>query len=497
MFKVKLIFLFVILFAFGCNESEDLSPSENNSNDVTNPTNRVEDHTMHEQASDYVWEESSQIAVSLQGSSASSSGKGVSISGQKVNITSPGNYIFSGSLTNGQIIVDDETFGVVRLILNNVNIKSNISSAIFIKNAKKVIIVTPENTTNTLTDATTYTFDDAINQEPNATIFSKEDLSFTGNGKLNIVGNLQDGIASKDGLVIKSGNININAKDDAIRGKDYLIVRDGTFTLNAAADGLKASEDTDPSLGYVTIDKGTFLIDAGDDGIHAERTLLVNNGKVNITRCKEGLEGRLITINNGEVYVNATDDGINTGDGTDSRSNNSDLVFNMNGGYVVVEANFDGIDSNGQVNMNGGTLIVHGPMGLGSGALDYNGVLTINGGLLVATGSSFSSKQPSSSSKQNSVMVGFASEQTANSLIRLQRENASEIITFKPTKSYQSIIYSSPNLSRGNYDLFLQGVSTGVNKDGILTGGSYSNGNKNTSFTVSNTVTQVGSFGRF
>lgn len=497
MFKAKLTFLFVILFACGCKESEDLSPSGNNTNGVDTRPRGAEDHAMHEQASDYIWDESSQIVVSLQGTSASSSGKGVSISGQRIKITAPGNYTFSGSLNNGQIIVDDETYGVVRLILNNVTIKSNFSSAIFIKNASKVIIVTPENTTNTLIDATTYTFDDTINQEPNATIFSKEDLSFTGNGKLNIEGNLQDGIASKDGLIFKSGNININAKDDAIRGKDYVIVRDGNFTLNATADGLKASEDTDPNLGYVTIDKGTFLIDAGDDGIHAERALLINNGKINIPKCREGLEGRTITINNGDIYVNASDDAINAGDGTDSRGNNSDLVFNMNGGYVVVEANFDGIDSNGQVNVNGGTLIVHGPMGLGSGALDYNGVLTINGGLLVATGSSFSTKQPSGNSKQNSVMVGFTSEQAANSLVRLQAENGTEIITFKPTKSYQSIIYSAPNLIRGNYDLFLQGISTGVNKDGILTGGTYSNGNKNTSFTITNTVTQVGVFGRF
>jgi hypothetical protein len=440
--KIVLLSLFTLVFA--CKKSEEITPDSSSSNGV-------EDHTMHEAASDYIWEQASEVPINLNGTSASTTGKGVSISGQKVKITAPGNYVLKGNLSNGQIIVDDETYGVVRLILNNVTINCSFSSAIFIKNAKKVVVIMPENTKNILTDGTTYTFDDTVNQEPIATIFSKEDLSIYGTGSLDITGNLQDGIASKDGLIIKSGTINITAKDDSVRGKDYLIIRDGIFTVKATTDGLKASEDTDSSLGYLTIDSGAFNIEAGDDAIHAERTLLINSGLINIAKCYEGLEGRIITINNGDIHIKASDDGINTGDGTDARANNANLIFNMNGGYVVVDASGDGIDSNGQINMKGGTVIVHGPTANNNAALDYNGTFNMTVGVLVATGSSGMAQQPSAISTQNSVMVGFTATQAAHTIIRLQNENGTNIITFKPTKNYQSFVYAGPILSKGNF----------------------------------------------
>ena len=145
--------------------------------------------------------------------------------------------------------------------------------------------------------------------------------------------------------------------------------------------------------------------------------------------------------------------------------------------------------------MNDGTVIVNGPENSGNGALDYDSSCNINGGLFIAAGSSGMAQSASSSSKQNSVSV-FLSSQSANTLINIKNESGEDIITFAPSKTYQSVLISSPKLeSNSTYTVYCGGSSTGTSIDGLYSDGSYSSGTEAGTFTTSNTVSTIGSGG--
>ncbi|WP_080239568.1 carbohydrate-binding domain-containing protein [Spirosoma rigui] len=476
-------------FLSGCKTPDQLDPAAADDTDVA---------AVHEEASDYVWNSTDVVPITLNGGSITVGGAGATVSGSTVTITSAGTYRISGTLTNGQVIVNTADKEAVRLILNGVTITSATSAPIYIKDSGKTIIGLADNTTNTLTDGATYVYDVPADEEPNAAVFSKSDLTIFGNGALVVNGRFGDGIASKDGLIIKSGAITVNAADDGIRGKDYLIIHDGKLTVTAKADALKSSNDEDPALGYVTINNGTMTISAGDDGIHGESGLTVNDGTVTIAQSYEGLESKVITINGGTIRLTASDDGINAADGSDSggmpggQTTASGNLLTITGGRVYVDANGDGLDANGSIIMTGGVVLVNGPSGSGNGALDYDATFTIGGGLLMAVGSSGMAQVPGTTSTQNSVLIGLTAAQTAGTLVRIQASDGKNILTFKPTKRYQSIAFSSPELINGSaYEVYLGGSTTGTPTDGLYADGTYTAGIKASAFTVSSVVTKV------
>lgn len=435
----------------------------------------------------------------------------------KVKIEKEGTYCITGTTTNGSIIVDADKEDTIQLILNNVNITSADSSPIYVKKAKKVILTLEENSTNTLIDGTEYIYDDTTKEEPNATIFSKEDLTINGSGTLNIKANFEDGIASKDGLVITNGNINIEAVDDGIRGKDYVAIKTGNIKIVANSDGIKSTEDTDTEKGYViidggnidittkgdqteqtsskgikavtniqvnagditinstddaihsnnniTINGGNFNIQTGDDGIHSDTSLYINNGTIDISKSYEGIESSLIEINGGNISIVSSDDGINVAGGNDnsfmggrggrdnfnpptSSDNNSQKLI-INAGEIYVNALGDGIDINGSGYINGGTITVDGPISDGDGALDYDGELVITNGTLIACGSSGMMQSVSNSSSVYCLSIIFSQTQNAGSKIRIEDENNNNVVTYIPSKQYQSSVICSPNFSNG------------------------------------------------
>lgn len=170
----------------------------------------------------------------LSDTAISATGEGVSIDGSQATITSAGTYRLSGSLTDGRVVVDTKDKDVVRIILDGVELTNTTGAAISVANGEKVVIILAENSKNVVTDSANYVFDDPSTDEPNAAIFSKSDLTLFGSGSLTVNGNFNDGISSKDGLIIDSGTITVNAVDDGIRGKDYLVIKDGVITINAS-----------------------------------------------------------------------------------------------------------------------------------------------------------------------------------------------------------------------------------------------------------------------
>jgi Carbohydrate-binding domain-containing protein Cthe_2159 len=485
---------FWIMFALtaslftACKDGSDVLPSEDEDS--------IE---VHEAESDYTWNSADVISIVLKGTSITANNSGVSVVGSVATIKSAGTYSISGTLTNGQIVVNNEDKGVVRLILNGVDITSANSAPIYIKKAGKTIIALADNTQNKITDGASYVYEVPADEEPNAAIFSKSDLTVFGNGSLTVTGKFNDGIASKDGLIVKSGNINVTAADDGIRGKDYLIIKNGTINVTAKTDGLKSNNDENTALGYIIIDKGAMTISAGDDGIHAESKLTINGGTVNITNSYEGIESKIITVNDGTIHIVSVDDGLNAAGGSSESagggpgaSASGSYYFYMNGGYIRMDANGDGVDVNGTAEMTGGVIIVNGTTANNNAAIDYDGSFKITGGYLLAVGSSGMAQIPGTSSTQNSVLITLTTAQQAGTLVHIQDSAGKNILTFKPTKKYQSVAFSSPDLKKdASYDVYFGGSATGTVTDGLYKDGTYTSGTKAGTVSITSVATKV------
>lgn len=371
----------------------------------------------------------------------------------------------------------------------------------------------------------------SVNGNYNHGIQSKDNLIIV-SGDINIKSK-GNSIVGKDCVVIKDGNIVIDSQGKGIKAtstkaeKGYVYIQGGTINITAEDDGIHS--DTD-----VIIDDGDITISSGDDGIHADIKVLINNGTIKIDDSYEGIESTIITMNDGDVTVNSSDDGINASNGlssgemeggpgvfggmnggerptgdfqdgempdgekpdgkmqdfndnqkknndsTDSESEDDtdkqaldtlDMVFEMNGGKLYVNAGGDGLDSNGDVVMNGGTVTIDGPEDDGNGALDYNSSYKMNGGTLIAAGSSGMSMTPSEG--QNSVNV-YLDNTYSDTNIVIKDSQGNELVNYTPAKKFSSFVYSGSNLTTGEtYTV-------------------YANGEQVETFTVNDTVTKAG-----
>ena len=184
------------------------------------------------------------------------------------------------------------------------------------------------------------------------------------------------------------------------------------------------------------------------------------------------------------------------GPGQDAFTYSGNYYLYFHGGYIMVDANGDGIDVNGAIEMTGGIVLVSGPTEQMNGAVDYDASFTMTGGLLVAAGSSGMAQAPGVSSGQSSVLIYLDAIQPAGALVHIQNSAGEDILTFSPTKVYQSIALSSPELVNGEtYEIYIGGISTGTVNDGLYEGGTYTPGAQYSSFTSSSVVTTVGTGG--
>lgn len=220
--------------------------------------------------------------ILLNDANSTVDGDGVTIDGTTIRIDSAGTYSLSGTLADGQIVVDSDDDELVTLILNDVNLSSSTSAPIYIKNADSAAILLADGTENYVTDGTNYVYENVEDDEPSGAVFSDDDLTIYGEGSLVVTANFNDGIVSKDGLIILNSTISITSVDDGIRGKDYLLIDGAQITLNVQGDGLKSDLDEDTTLGYISIASGVFHINAGGDAIQAETRLNIINGDFTI-----------------------------------------------------------------------------------------------------------------------------------------------------------------------------------------------------------------------
>ena len=630
--------------------------------------------------SDYELDDSfdrqSAASITLSGSTAQSNGSGVSINNATVTISKEGCYLISGELEDGQIIVDAGDSDKVQLVLDNASIHCSTGSAILVRNADNVKVTLAADSENELSDGTEYQTD---NDNPDAALFSKDDLVINGSGSLTLQGNYKHGIAGNDDLVITGGRLTVNSLSHALRGKDSVAILDGTFVLTSQKDGIQASNTEDSTKGWVQIDggnftiqssgdgiqaetnlsiydgsftitsgggavngadhtenrgggfgrpggnrpdsansqtspempsqpaesgqtpsempsqpaegeqsssgnesdyselifdpddfddtstddsdttvstkgikagnalliqQGTFVIDSaddaihsnysvtidggsfqlssGDDGIHAEAYLNINGGTTTIAESYEGLEAAQIHISGGTTQVSSSDDGLNATGGSsfelvdgllvlkDISSSDTEQTFGGRGGMFEVEdncditisggnltvttSNGDGIDSNGSLNVSGGTVLVFGSSSGGEGALDYTGSSSISGGTLVALGSSGMAQSMEPDDSHATLMVTWDEVQPAGTRLTLCTQQGEILCSLQSTNSFQTAVIGTDSLSAGQeVSLYTGGT---VNSDSqLLTMGTLSDGELLCEVTLAEGVTNISSDG--
>ncbi len=322
------------------------------------------------------YDRSEAVTIRLKGSTAECGAEGVKIEGSTVTVTQGGTYLLSGEL-NGSIIVNATKDDKIQLVLDGAAIHAEDFAAIYVLQADKVFVTLADGTVNTLSNGGTFTQIDE--NDVDAVVFSKDDITFNGTGSLKINAPGGHGISGKDEVTVTDGRYEITAAHHAIRAKDSLAIADGTFILTADEDGLHAENGDDDSLGNIYLAGGDYTIEVDDDAIHANTLLQIDGGTFDITAA-EGLEGTLVRINGGEIGINASDDGINAA----YKSSAYVPTFEINGGQVTIvmgEGDTDGIDSNGNIVINGGTLDI-----TGQSAVDYDGNATYNSGTLIING---------------------------------------------------------------------------------------------------------------
>ncbi|MFJ5770541.1 carbohydrate-binding domain-containing protein [Psychrobacillus sp. NPDC093180] len=719
------LILSIVLIASGCNEKS--------STDTSVDTEALISQYVDYDTEDYytAWEGDTFTKITLNDEATTFDGPGgVIINGQNVEIHTSGIYVLEGSLSDGQITVNTEDTGNIRLILNGVEITSSTNATIDIEQSDKTIISLEKGTENNLTDAISYVYEDEANTEVGAAIFSKDDLVINGTGTLTVNGQYKDGITSRDDLIITGGNINVTAVDDGVVGRDVFAMSNATVNITADGDGVKSSNDEDEGRGNIVLESGyltvvaqgdgiqaekeilvidgeysiktgdgspevvsssesgmemgggpgggtmpgmgagrrmdfssmtddeveafienmesmnfpidisteiegmtteeireylttalesmklqdgggmdrqnpegreipedgempgvsakentppektqnsdsrvpvegnteedndtnvdttsqkgikagtnlnildgTITVDTvedalhsngdltiqggketlstGDDGIHADGNVFIAGGDITILKSLEGIEGTNIEISDGSIHLKAADDGVNVNGGSsmnemfgafdrtsttteteeieedDSSIENGQLT--ISGGYLYVDADGDGLDSNTNITMTGGTTIVYGPTENMNGTLDYDGTFLMQGGTLIASGSAGMPLGVSDGSTQNTIMMTFDETLEANTPVTVTNSNGEQIITVAPEKNYQMIVISSPDLELNEETTLSHGGTlTGEVIDGVYTNATTTDPTSSVTYSSTTVMTYLNSSG--
>ena len=554
------------------------------------------------------------VKVDLTAGTVAGEGASFDAASGVLTVSREGTYLLSGTLAQGQVVVEaDHDTAKVQLVLDGASITNATGPAIWVKSADKVFVTTAEGTQNSLSSGADFALKEG-EDEPDATIFSKEDLTLNGKGSLEIRGDYKNAVTSKDDLVIGGGTYVVTAADHGLKGKDCVKMADGTVTVTAGGDGVKSTNDEDTARGFVSIDGGTLTVDAGDDGIdaqwyfrvmdgtvnvastddafhsesdgligggtitvdagddafHCEYELVVDNGTIDVRSCVEGYEAQQVIVNGGTSNLVASDDAINaavaepyTGDAetaTASASANGDVqsavqqngeengqntdgaqrgkgnrgqrpqdgqmppempqdgqmpeggqapqggdfggrggmgggmadvsedcLIQINGGTIYIEAGGDGLDSNGNIELNGGVVYVSGPTNSGNGAIDYELNATSNGGTIIAAGPA-------------GMAAGFTGGSTPFAMVNASGNggqtiavvgaNGQVLASMEAQNPFQNVVIASPDFTEGEtVSIVVGGTVSGTDAQGI--GGTVSGGSS-VEATVSTTATQGG-----
>lgn len=293
-----------------------------------------------------------------------------------------------------------------------------------------------------------------------------------------------------------SGADSSDLSTKGLKSGGSLTITGGTFTIDTVDDAIHCD-------GVMEISGGSFILSSGDDGIHADTSLVIGEADITILTSYEGIESNQITINSGTISLYATDDGMNAcggssgigegfqpggfpgGDGSgDNSADGSNMVLptlTINGGDIYVNASGDGLDSNGNLIINGGTVIIDGPSSGADGALDYGsengGSMVVNGGTVLALGASGMAEAFGGGSEQCSFAYTLSTGYGAGSTIAVTEADGTVLCSYSTAKSGNSIIFSDPALTVGDaYILSVDGVEYEITLTDTVTSGGAAGG---------------------
>lgn len=225
---------------------------------------------------DTKWDETS-AKILLEDAQTEIIGTGARFENGSVIIEQPGKYVLSGKMTDGQIVVSVDALEKVHLIFNGIDIRTKVSPAIHIMQADKTIITLEKGTTNYLEDTANCT-----DLEANACLYSKDDLTINGTGRLVVKGNYRNGIGTKDDLKIISGDFEVTALQNALKGNDSVAINSGTIVLKSDKDGIKSDKEDDPQKGFIYIRGGKIHIEVQKDALQAFRAIFITAGDITV-----------------------------------------------------------------------------------------------------------------------------------------------------------------------------------------------------------------------
>lgn len=375
--------ILAVIFAFSGCGSAGSATSESSSAEV-NVTETAESETAENTSDMFTdrdmeigYDEETSAHITLSGNSASSDSDAVEISDSTVTITDEGTYLLSGTLNDGMIVVNAEDTDKVQLVLDNVQITSSTSAAIYVLEADKVFITTASQSENTLSNGGEYVAIDENNID--AVIFSKSDLTLNGAGTLTISAAAGHGIVSKDDLVLTSGTYNITAERHGLSGKDSVRIASGNYTIVSGKDGIHAENTDDISLGFLYVAGGTFEITAEDDGMSAVAYLQIEDGTFTISTGEGSASVTMTTDSTNFGQIGGFQSETATAEEDDSTSQKG---VKSDGSITIVNGSFvtDTVDDS--VHANGDILITGGQFDLKSGddAIHADASLTIQDG---------------------------------------------------------------------------------------------------------------------
>ena len=403
------------------------------------------------------YEESTASKIVLSSTTAKITGDGAKLEDKTVKITKEGTYILSGSSDGLNVVVEAADTEKVWLVFDNLSMKG-VSAPIQVLTADKVFITLAKGSTNTIEDIET-----AENEELNAAIYSKSDLTINGSGKLIVNGKYEHGIKSSDDLKMLGGSFVITAANDGLNANDALNIKDSVIEISA---------------------KG--------DGIHSDKNVYIDGKSLNIKESEEGIEGKVVDIVSGDIDIKSSDDGINATDSslkTDNLpadvqekiknrperpegeavpegemqrpegmprgggfENQEGTEIIIRGGDLYIDASGDGIDSNGNLTVSGGKVVIEGSGGRGDGAIDYNGTGLVTGGEVLALGGSDMLQSFSSESAQSHIVVTAKESIAVGAKITIKDEAGKVLYEHINKKAFSALVYSSKDLVKSkNY----------------------------------------------
>ena len=371
------------------------------------------------------WDVSSATRIMLSDQGTTIDGNGAYVYDGNVCIAYAGSYVLTGELTEGSIVIDAEKSDDIWISLEDVTLHCEDDAAFRVEQADKVFLTLADGTKNAISSGAEYNEESAASGTDGA-VYSRDDLTINGTGELVIDTAYRHGIVCNDDLVIAGGDITIHAVEDGIHANDSVRVRDAAISITAWDDGSTVSNEEETSFLYVA------------------------SGSISISECYEGLEATDITIAGGTIDIAPTDDGINAnGYGENS-------VIRIAGGDITIinpsGRDADGLDSNGDIYIEGGRVFISVTDGGSNCALDYGsengGECIVSGGTVIACGGSAMAEGFDADSPQGFLMHSAKGE--AGTTIRLADAQGRELLSEEIPCSFSSAVISTPALEVGD-----------------------------------------------